>query len=100
MHIKDSRTNLNGRNSILASHLPFGDPRRGWDFVSPGHGDIDWGLVVRALNHIDYQGPLSIEWEDSGMQREWGVQDAVAHVRSVNFAPSDQAFDSVFVKDN
>jgi sugar phosphate isomerase/epimerase len=99
VHIKDSRVNLNGRNSILASHLPFGDLRRGWDFVSPGHGDVDWGLVVRALNQIGYEGPLSIEWEDSGMEREWGVQDALETVRQVNFAPSDHAFDSAFLKD-
>lgn len=98
VHIKDSRLNLNGRNSILASHLSFGDHRRGWDFVSPGHGDIDWGLIIRALNQIDYQGPLSIEWEDSGMQREWGVQDALAHVKRLNFSHAEQAFDSVFTK--
>lgn len=99
VHIKDSRVNLNGRNSILGSHLPFGDHRRGWDFVSPGHGDIDWGLIVRALNDIGYDGPLSVEWEDSGMMREWGVQDAIQAVRQVNFRPSDQAFDSAFIKE-
>jgi sugar phosphate isomerase/epimerase len=100
VHIKDARVNLNGRNSILASHLPFGDYRRGWDFVSPGHGDIDWGRVIRALNRIGYPGPLSIEWEDSGMERDWGVKDALEQVRRVNFAPSGQAFDSVFVRDH
>ena len=100
VHIKDSRVNLNGRNSILASHLPFGDHRRGWDFVSPGRGDIQWDLVVRALNRIGYQGPYSVEWEDSGMDREWGVVDALRMVRENNFSPSDHAFDSVFAKDN
>lgn len=98
VHIKDSKTNLNGRNSILASHLPFGDYRRGWDFVSPGRGDVQWDLVIRALNHIGYEGPLSIEWEDSGMEREWGVRDALKMVKENNFSVSGQAFDSVFIK--
>ena len=26
----------------MGSHLPWGDPRRGWDFVSTGHGDVPW----------------------------------------------------------
>ena len=64
-HVKDSQVTLTGRNSILSSHLNFGDRRRGWDFVSPGHGDVKWDPIIRALNRIGYQGPLSIEWEDS-----------------------------------
>lgn len=98
VHVKDSRVRLNGRNSILGSHLPFGDPKRGWDFVSPGRGDIDWDAVVRALNQIDYQGPLSIEWEDSGMERERGVQEALAMVQQNNFSRSERAFDADFGK--
>ena len=96
MHVKDSRVQLNGRNSILSSHLDFGDPRRGWDFVSPGRGDVEWDQIVRALNRIGYQGPLSIEWEDSGMDREWGAQESLAMVRSQDFAPSTVAFDAAF----
>src|SRR5918995_7464715 len=69
VHVKDSRKYLNGRNSILGGHLNFGEAGRGWDFVSPGHGDVDFEAVFRALNRIGYQGPLSIEWEDSGMDR-------------------------------
>lgn len=98
VHVKDSRVRLNGRNSILGSHLPFGDPKRGWDFVSPGRGDVDWDAVVRALNQIDYQGPLSIEWEDSGMERERGVQEALAMVQQNNFSRSERAFDADFGK--
>jgi sugar phosphate isomerase/epimerase len=96
MHVKDSRVQLNGRNSILSSHLDFGDPRRGWDFVSPGRGDVKWDQIVRALNRIGYQGPLSIEWEDSGMDREWGAREALAMVRSQDFTPSAVAFDAAF----
>jgi sugar phosphate isomerase/epimerase len=98
VHVKDSKKHLDGRSSILGSHLNFGDRRRGWDFVSPGHGDVDFESVFRALNRIGYTGPLSIEWEDSGMDREWGAQDALAMVRRTDFAPSDVAFDAAFQK--
>ena len=96
MHVKDSRVQLNGRNSILSSHLDFGDPRRGWDFVSPGRGDVKWDHIVRALNRIGYEGPLSIEWEDSGMDREWGAPEALKMIRSQDFTPSAMAFDAAF----
>jgi sugar phosphate isomerase/epimerase len=94
VHVKDSKRRLDGRRSILASHLDFGDEQRGWDFVSPGHGDVDFEAFVRALNRIGYDGPLSIEWEDSGMHREYGAQDALAFVRRADFSPSDVAFDA------
>ncbi|HEY8597895.1 MAG TPA: sugar phosphate isomerase/epimerase family protein [Thermomicrobiales bacterium] len=97
-HVKDSRLRLNGRTSILSSHLDFGDPRRGWDFVSPGHGDVKWDPIVRALNRIGYTGPLSIEWEDSGMDREYGAKEALALVRNQDFTPSTVAFDAAFAK--
>jgi sugar phosphate isomerase/epimerase len=96
VHVKDSRVQLTGRNSILSSHLDFGDPRRGWDFVSPGRGDVRWDPIVRALNRIGYRGPLSIEWEDSGMDREHGAQEALAFVRRQDFPPSAVAFDAAF----
>jgi sugar phosphate isomerase/epimerase len=94
VHVKDSRKRLDGRRSILGSHLNFGEEARGWDFVSPGHGDVDFEALFRALNRIGYQGPLSIEWEDSGMDREWGAQDALSYVRKVDFEPSMVAFDA------
>ncbi len=98
MHVKDSKKRLDGRRSILGSHLNFGDEQRGWDFVSPGHGDVDFEAFFRALNRIGYQGPLSIEWEDSGMDREYGAQDALAFVRRTDFAPSELAFDAAMQK--
>jgi sugar phosphate isomerase/epimerase len=94
VHVKDSKKLLDGRKSILGGHLNFGELERGWDFVSPGHGDVDFEALVRALNRIGYTGPLSIEWEDSGMDREWGAQDALAFVRRTDFTPSDIAFDA------
>ena len=66
VHVKDSKITLDNTSSILGSHLNFGDPRRGWDFVSPGHGDLDMDSMIRALNRANYQGPLSVEWEDIG----------------------------------
>ncbi|MEJ2503519.1 MAG: sugar phosphate isomerase/epimerase [Gemmatimonadota bacterium] len=100
VHVKDSRVNLTGRNSILASHLEFGDPRRGWDFVSPGRGDVEWDPIIRALNRIGYDGPLSVEWEDSGMDREWGAPEALELVRGMDFTPSSVAFDAAFASDD
>ncbi len=95
-HVKDARRRLDGRRSILASHLQFGDAGRGWDFVSPGRGDVDFDGLFRALHRIGYDGPLSVEWEDSGMDREWGAAEAAGYVRRTDFAPSDVAFDSAF----
>jgi len=96
VHVKDSRVQLNGRNTILSSHLDFGDPRRGWDFVSPGHGDVKWDPIIRSLNRVGYEGPLSIEWEDSGMNRDWGAPEALAMIRQQNFTASNVAFDAAF----
>jgi sugar phosphate isomerase/epimerase len=99
VHVKDSKVKLNGRTSILGSHLGFGDTRRGWDFVSPGRGDIKLEDIIRALNRIGYNGPLSVEWEDSGMDREHGAREAVEFVRRTDFAPSAVAFDAAFASD-
>ena len=99
VHVKDSRKTLDGRRSILGSHLNFGEGGRGWDFVSPGHGDVDFESLFRALNRIGYAGPLSIEWEDAGMDREWGAQDALAFVRRTDFEPSALAFDAAYQRE-
>jgi sugar phosphate isomerase/epimerase len=98
VHIKDSRRTLDGRRSILGSHLNFGERDRGWDFVSPGHGDVDFEPILRELNRIGYQGPLSVEWEDAGMEREWGATDAARFVRERDFAPSAVVFDEAFAR--
>jgi sugar phosphate isomerase/epimerase len=93
VHMKDAAVMLDGKAGILGSHLPFGDPRRGWNFRSPGHGDVDFEEIIRELNGIGYAGPLSVEWEDNGMDREFGAQEALEFVRSINFSPSAVAFD-------
>ncbi|UCH27998.1 MAG: sugar phosphate isomerase/epimerase [Trueperaceae bacterium] len=96
MHVKESIRLLDGRNGILGSHLFFGDHRRGWDFVSPGRGGVPFERVFRALNDIGYQGPLSVEWEDNGMNREQGAPEAAELVRRLDLLPSGQAFDDAF----
>ena len=99
VHIKDAATTLNGRSGILSSHLNFGDHRRGWDFRSPGHGDVNFEEIIRALNDIGYEGPLSVEWEDSGMDREFGATEACGFTRGIDFPASGRAFDSAFEKE-
>ncbi|MCR9232509.1 MULTISPECIES: sugar phosphate isomerase/epimerase family protein [Gimesia] len=95
-HMKDASVTLNGRTGILTSHLPFGDQRRGWDFRSVGRGGVRFEEIIRALNDIGYAGPLSIEWEDMGMNREMGAREACQFTKNVDFAPSDIAFDGAF----
>ena len=96
VHVKDAITTLDGRTGILASHLNFGDHRRGWDFRSPGRGAVNFEEIIRALNDIGYDGPLSIEWEDSGMEREFGAREACEFTKRLDFAPSNVAFDAAF----
>jgi sugar phosphate isomerase/epimerase len=98
VHMKDAAVTLDGRSGIFGSHLAFGDGRRGWNFRSLGHGDVDFESIIRELNDANYQGPLSVEWEDSGMEREFGAREALAFVRRVDFAPSKVAFDAALRK--
>jgi sugar phosphate isomerase/epimerase len=85
-----------GRNGRLGSHLAWADQHRGWDFVSTGHGDVPWEQCFRALNGIGYAGPISVEWEDAGMDRLVGAPDALAFVRSRLFDKPEAAFDAAF----
>ncbi len=98
VHMKDAGLQLDGRTGILSSHLDFGEPDRGWDFRSLGHGGVDFEEIIRTLNQIGYDGPLSVEWEDSGMDREHGAEEACEFVKNVDFKPSKLAFDSAFDK--
>ncbi|WP_240658924.1 sugar phosphate isomerase/epimerase family protein, partial [Microbacterium sp. CPCC 204701] len=73
------------------------DPRRGWDFISTGHGDVPWEDAFRMLNAIGYDGPLSVEWEDAGMDRLVGAPEALEFVRRLSaYRPSEAAFDAAF----
>lgn len=96
VHMKDASVTLNGQTGILTSHLPWGDPRRGWDFRSVGRGGVRFEEIIRALNAINYDGPLSVEWEDIGMDREAGAAEAAQFCKNVDFAPSGHRFDAAF----
>ncbi len=97
VHMKDVYASpLPTRAGVFGGHTNFGDPNRSWDFRSPGRGSVDFEEIIRALNDIDYNGPLSVEWEDSGMDREHGAAEACAFVNSIDFEPSEVAFDAAF----
>jgi sugar phosphate isomerase/epimerase len=96
VHIKDVAITLNGRNSLLNSYLPKGDPRRGWDYRSPGRGGIDWEAFIRALNEIRYEGPLAVEWSDAGMDRDFGAEEACKFVRRLDFEPPADRGEAAF----
>jgi sugar phosphate isomerase/epimerase len=87
----------NGRNGRLGSHLPWADPRRGWDFISTGRGDTRWEDIFRMLNHIGYDGAISVEWEDAGMDRLDGAPEGLEFIRRMNaIKPSAASFDAAF----
>ncbi len=81
---------------VFGGHTDFGHRERYWDFRSIGRGHIEFEEIIRALNRVGYGGPLSIEWEDSGMDREEGAAEACAEVKAMDFSPSGRAFDSAF----
>ena len=97
MHVKDAWWGKgDGTVGVFGGHTTFADPRRAWDFRSPGHGDVDFERIIVALNDVGYNGPLSVEWEDSRMDREHGAAEAAAMVRKMDFKRSAIAFDGQF----
>ncbi len=97
VHMKDVWWSSVAKSSgVFGGHLDFGHRDRYWDFRSIGRGRIDFEEIVRMLNRIQYDGPLSIEWEDIGMDREHGAKESCANVKSYDFAPSNVAFDAAF----
>lgn len=87
VHVTDVVLTLDGRSSVLNSLLPPADPRRGWQPRSPGRGGLDWDAIVRALNDIGYDGPLSVSWDDPGLDREFGAEDACKFVKQIDLPP-------------
>ncbi len=98
VHMKDAAIQLDGYTGILGSHLNFGKPDRGWDFRSLGRGGVDFEEIIRMLNQIGYRGPLSVEWEDCGMDRMHGAAEACEFVKAIDFTPSNVQFDAAFDK--
>jgi len=99
-HMKDVWWSETPRPSgVFGGHLPFGHADRFWDFRSIGRGRIDFEAIVRALNHVGYTGPLSVEWEDGAMEREFGAREACARLRAIEFPSSSVAFDAAFARE-
>ena len=85
-----------GTVGTFGGHTGFGDPRRNWDFRSVGRGMIDFESLIVALNDIAYAGPLSVEWEDSRMDRVHGASESAAFCRRLDFPAATGAFDAAF----
>jgi sugar phosphate isomerase/epimerase len=99
VHVKDAWWGHgDGTVGVFGGHVDFGDARRYWDFRSPGRGDVNFEDIIVALNDIDYQVPLSVEWEDSRMDRLHGAKEALEFVRRLDFRRSAFAFDDSFGK--
>ena len=73
---------------VFGGHLPFGDPRRYWDFRLPGRGRIDFESILQALDAVGYSGPLSVELEDPEIDREQGAREGLAFVKQLDRTPS------------
>ncbi len=101
VHMKDAWWGHgDGTVGVFGGHVAFGDARRFWDFRSVGRGDINFEEIIVALNDVNYQGPLSVEWEDIRMDREHGAAESCAFLRKLDFARSQIAFDAAFDKEN
>ena len=81
---------------VFGGHVDFHQPNRFWDFKSVGRGSINFEKIIRALNDIGYTGPLSVEWEDGGMDREFGATESCSFTKKLDFPPSDLVFDEQF----
>jgi sugar phosphate isomerase/epimerase len=102
VHMKDAWWGHgDGSVGVMGGHTDFGDPRRYWDFRSVGRGDIVFEDIIATLNDINYNGPLSVEWEDGRMDRIHGATESCGYVRSIDFPPNaTKAFDAAFSNDS
>lgn len=93
-HMKDAYwSSVPGDIGVFGGHTEFGNNNRFWNFRSVGRGSVQFENIIRALNDIGYNGPLSIEWEDSGMDREHGAKESCSFTKNIDFAPAGRAFD-------
>ncbi len=95
---KDTRMRPhNGRAGVLGSHLPWGDPHRGWDFVSTGHGDVPWEDAFRALEVDRLRGT---DLDRVGGRRAWTgctvPRRRVGFIRSLLWPLPEASFDAAF----
>ena len=53
------------------------------------------------LNSIGYDGPISVEWEDAGMERLVGAPEALGFVRRLAaIEPPQASFDAAFARND
>ena len=64
--------------------------------MSTGRGQVPWEDAFRALARIGYDGPISVEWEDAGMDRLRGAPEALEFVKQFDFELPSASFDSAF----
>jgi sugar phosphate isomerase/epimerase len=102
VHMKDAWWGHgDGTVGVFGGHTDFADARRHWDFRSVGRGDINFEEIIVALNDIEYNGPLSVEWEDARMDRFHGAAESCAYTKALDFPTNNNGlFDSAFDNDN
>jgi len=101
VHMKDVAWGIgDGTAGVFGGHVDFHKPSRYWDFKSVGRGNINFERIIRALNDIEYGGPLSVEWEDGAMDREFGATESAAFVKKIDFPPSKIIFDAQFAENS
>ena len=101
VHMKDVSWADRGMEAgVFGGHTDFHQRNRYWDFKSMGRGNVNFEKIIRALNDIEYKGPLSVEWEDGAMDREAGATESAEFVRKVDFPASNIVFDAQFDKEN
>lgn len=98
VHMKDVSVNRDGRAGVLGSFLEFGDTRRYWNPRTLGRGAVDFEELVRELNAARYQGALSVEWEDNGMEKDASAVECLDFVRRYNYSPNKGAFDAYMTR--
>ncbi|MDA0814595.1 MAG: sugar phosphate isomerase/epimerase [Verrucomicrobia bacterium] len=99
VHMKDVAWSDTPKDAgVFGGHVDFHKPERYWDFKSVGRGCINFEKIIRALNDISYGGPLSVEWEDGGMDREHGAAESCEFVKRIDFPPSQLIFDAQFAE--
>ena len=93
---EDAKRQTDGRKDAWVPTWPGWIPDGAGTSCSTGHGDVPWEACFRMLNTVGYDGPISIEWEDAGMDRLVGAPEALQFVRRLAFDPPAAAFDAAF----
>jgi sugar phosphate isomerase/epimerase len=57
---------------------------------------VPWEDCFRALAAAGYAGPISVEWEDAGMDRLQGAPEALAFLKRFDYEPATASFDAAF----